>query len=62
MAYSSFVYGDLVRKDLASIGVETPWVATCSNGAQNDTVLDCPVHDSALTGDEFIVAVHNPQA
>lgn len=30
MAYSSYVFGDLVRKELASIGVETPWVATCN--------------------------------
>lgn len=61
MAKSGVVYNDLVLKELASIGVETPLVATCAIGQQNDTVLDCPVHDSVI-GDEFIVAVHNPQA
>lgn len=62
MAFSGMVFGDLVRKDMASIGIETPWLAPCWQGAQNDTVLDCPVSDDTLAGDEFIVAVHNPQA
>lgn len=58
MGYSSKIYHREILKEMEEDGFLAEGLETCV-GAQNDTVLDCPIDEST---DEFIVAVHNPSA
>ena len=58
MGYSSKIYNREILKEMEEDGFLAETLESCV-GAQNDTVLDCPIDESV---DEFIVAVHNPSA
>lgn len=58
MGYSSKIYNREILKEMEEDGFLAETLENCV-GAQNDTVLDCPIDESV---DEFIVAVHNPSA
>jgi alpha-mannosidase len=61
MAHNNEVYNAELLKNMASTtGIVATELTQCT-GAQNETVLECPVSDHRNQS-EFIVVVHNPAA
>jgi hypothetical protein len=58
MGKSSKIYHREILREMEEDGFLADALESCV-GAQNDTVLECPIDEST---DEFIVAVHNPSA